>query len=121
MKITQELVANIRSSIHQELKLLADPEAQREYERNVPIADVPAELFAGWFDDSYHPQSPAFQAAFSPRELEALAEFNSLFTAAGAELPEPLPRLSDLLAHPVWARVSSGAAKALRGLSKRAD
>ena len=120
MEITKKLVANIRSSIFEQLKLLADPEAQREYECNVPIADVPRELFCGWFDDSYHPESPAFQAAFNPRELDALAEFHNLFSAAEVELPEPLPQLSDIQAHPAWGRVLSGAAKALRCLSGHA-
>jgi hypothetical protein len=117
MKITEELVANIRSSMYEHLELLADAEAQRAYERNVPIADVPGELLCGWFDDVYHPEDQAFQAAFGPRELDALAEFNDLFTAAEAVLPEPLPPLCDLQAHPAWSRVISGAAKALRDLS----
>jgi hypothetical protein len=120
MEITEELVANIRSSIREHLKMLADTVAQLEYERNVPIANVPAELICGWFDDSYLPESPAFQAAFTPQELDALAKFNDLFAAATAELPEPLPRLSDLQALPAWRRVISGAASALLGFSGRA-
>jgi hypothetical protein len=120
MEITEELVANIRSSIHKHLKLLADLEAQHEYQRNVPIANVPAELLCGWFDDSYHPETAAFQAAFAPQELDVLAEFNDLFAAAEVELPDRLPTLSALQAHPAWGRVVSGAAKALAGLSGRA-
>jgi len=116
MKITDEFVANIRSSIREHLRLLADPVAQREYERNVPVADVPAELLCGWCDDVYHPASAAFQSAFSPRELAALAEFDNLFNAAAAELPDPLLRLRELQAHPAWGRVMSGAATALQGV-----
>ena len=119
MKITEELVAYIRSSIHEHLELLANTEAQREYERNVPSADVPAELFCVWFDDCYQPESLAFLAAFSPEELDALAAFTDLLTAAQAELPEPLPRLCDLQAHPAWGRVTSGATRALHRLSGR--
>jgi len=114
-----EIVARLRSSIGEQLTLLSDPEAQRQYERNVPIADVSAELFCGWFDDLYHPESPAFRAAFSPRELEDLAEFNEVFIRVAAELPEPLPRLCDLQAHPAWGCVVSGAARALERLTGR--
>jgi hypothetical protein len=121
MKITGELVAAIRSSIHQHLEFLADAEAQREYERDVPIADVPAELVCGWFDDCYHPESPAFQAAFTPQQRAVLAEFDDEFRAAIAELPEPLPRLSDLQPHHAWSRVNSAAARALRGVSGHSD
>jgi len=113
MKITEEVVANTRSSILEHLALLADPEAQREYEQNVPIADVPAELMCGWFDDSYDPSSPAFEAAFSLRERRALAEFSDLLTSAEAQLPIPLPRFRDLQTHPAWGRVIAGAANAL--------
>ena len=120
MKITPELIANIRTLLREQLSLLADVEAQREYERRVPIANVPAELFCGWFDHAYLPESPAFQAAFNRFELDALAEFNDLFTAVGAELPEPLPRLCNLQALPAWGRVVSGASKALYSLSGRA-
>ena len=118
MEPSEDLLANIRTSVIEVLQLLADPEAQREYERNVAIADVPAELFCLWFDDVYHPESPAHQAAFSPGELDLLAEFTKLFLDAEAELPDPLPRLRELQAHPAWSRVVSGAASTLRGLAR---
>ena len=91
MEITEERLEGTRSSIREHLELLANPNAQRDYERDAPIADVPAELFCGWFDDSYHPEDPAFQAAFNPRELALLADFNDLFAAAEREIPEIHP------------------------------
>ena len=63
----------LRAGILELLELLADAAAQERYEHNVPIADVPAELCCMWFDDLYHPDSPAFQAAFTVAELDALA------------------------------------------------
>jgi hypothetical protein len=113
MELGEQAAANLRSSIREQLELLADPAAQREYERNVPVARVAAELLCGWFDDLYHPESPTFQAAFSPQELDALADFNDVFSAAGAEIPDPLPQLAALQTSPAWSRVTSGAAKAL--------
>jgi hypothetical protein len=110
---SEEFIANIRSGIIQHLRLLADPEAQREFERRVPIADVPAELFCVWFDDFYHPETPVVHAAFSPQEREVLAEFHELFAAVSAEFPSTLPRLHELQIHPAWARVTSGASRAL--------
>src|SRR5436190_14097080 len=72
-------VAHLRRSIIDLLRLLADADAQLEYERSVPIANVPAELFCMWADDQYHPDSDLFRAAFAPDEVEVLAIFDEQF------------------------------------------
>ena len=116
MKVTDELVANVRSAIVEELELLADLEAQRAYERNVPIADVPAELFCGWFDDTYHPTSPAFIQAFSEDERRVLADFNERFDSESNEIGRDLPSLAELQALPAWEQVASSAQMALESI-----
>jgi len=121
MKITDEVVANTRAAIHEHLKLLADSQSQRVYERDVLHANVPAELVCGWFDDAYRPDSPAFLAAFRPQEIEALIVFSDLFEAALAELPEPLPPLGDLQALPEWVRVTDAATHLLASLFDRSS
>jgi hypothetical protein len=37
-----------RSNVMQTLRLISSADEQRTYQRNVPIADVPAELFCQW-------------------------------------------------------------------------
>ena len=63
-----------RKRVVEEIKLLASPSNQMKYERDVPIADVPAELICGFVDDLYHPKSELFLHAFTEQELKSLAE-----------------------------------------------
>ena len=77
----------LRAGILELLELLRDATAQERYEDTVPIADVPSELLCMWFDDSYLPDSPAFQAAFTATELDALAEFDRFYDSRAGALP----------------------------------
>jgi len=51
---------SVRKAIIKEIELLSLPSKQLEYEKNVPIANVPAELICGFCDDLYHPKSKEF-------------------------------------------------------------
>jgi hypothetical protein len=75
------------------LRLLSSPEAQREYQRSVPIADIPAELVNMWFDDLYHPDTDQFRATFQPIERKALAEFHDRYRSVVDHLPRSLENL----------------------------
>ena len=107
----------MRRNVSDLLALLSDAEAQRAYERDVPIASVPSELNCMWFDDMYHPADTAFQGAFSARELDALAKFHVVYEAATAEIQPPPVVVADLHAHPAWDRVLRAASVTLRALS----
>jgi hypothetical protein len=98
---------DLRNLIVQSLELLASKDAAFEYQRTVPIANVPAELFCWWFDDAYHPSSEVFQGAFTENELQVLAAFHSIFEAASVEIREPLPSLEQLLDLPAWQPVAN--------------
>jgi hypothetical protein len=113
MEVTEELRRNIRSSIRDHLALLADLEEQRKYERNVPIANVPAELVCGWFDDSYIPDSPAHHAAFTLSERAALEDFSALFSPVADGLRN-VREVADLHARREWLEVVAAAAILLR-------
>ena len=52
------------------------------YERDVPIADVPAELFSIFLDDLYHPETEAVSGSFSADELSDLERLNGLLNGA---------------------------------------
>ncbi len=77
----------LRAGILDLLELLGDAAAQERYEDSVSIADVPSELRCMWFDDAYLPDSPAFQAAFTVVEQDALADFNRFFDSRVDALP----------------------------------
>lgn len=107
--------ADSRSVIRELLALLADPAAQREYEVEVPIANVPAELVFMWFDDHYHPDSSWFIEAFSPGERERLADFNRVFDGVFQSLPTN-GGVFALQSTPQWNTVCRAAAEALAAL-----
>jgi hypothetical protein len=121
-RVNQEAIgatgsASIRSGIRDLLALLATPDRQREYERNVPIANVPAELLCMWFDDQYHPSDPMFRAAFSSQELEALASFDTAYGSVSDEI-RPLPaNVAALQAHSAWQRAVHAASIAFESIA----
>ena len=66
------------------LRLIADPEAQRRYERDVPIANVPAELACMWFDDL----DAAWPAGnLTPSDALRLNAFTALYDSRVEDLP----------------------------------
>jgi hypothetical protein len=111
-KVSDEL----RKSIIEHLQLLSSFEAQIEYERTVPLADVPAELVCIWFDDLYQPDSQLFQAAFTRSEREILATFHEQFEKVSDSLPEPIPSIAELHARKEWQEMNAAALATLRAL-----
>lgn len=97
------------------LGLLSDPEEQRAYARDVPIANVPAELVCQWFDDHYHATSMSFNRAFSADERRALADFNLTFESRRSQLPDT-GDIQVLQSSDAWASAMSAAAHALAAL-----
>jgi hypothetical protein len=106
---------NCRAQVRSQLALLSDPERQREHERELKIADVPAELFSGWFADTYTPGRPAFRSAFDSAELELLKHFTALVEAARKDLGD-VRELADLQARPAWMCVVEEAGRLLAKL-----
>jgi hypothetical protein len=119
MEITGELLDTIRRHVRDELELLSDVTAQRQYAHDVPDVDVPTELVHGWVEQCYVPQSLAFRQAFRIAELELLADFHRTFVTQRAALGEPLPDLEEFLTHPSWRNVVDAAGRILRKLPKR--
>jgi hypothetical protein len=100
-----------RVNVINTLQLIAAPSEQLEYQQNAPGINVATELVNQWFDDFYHPGDAKFDAEFSPRELETLAEFNQFYDARVSQLPD---RLFEMLESPVWLDVMAAANKVLR-------
>ncbi|XOZ33954.1 hypothetical protein ACMDCT_01580 [Halomonadaceae bacterium KBTZ08] len=77
----------------QTIQLIADTEAQKRYEIDVPIADVPSELVCQWFDDVYKPENGSYREAFTSHELEIFADFNAFYDSLVDHLPETLEEM----------------------------
>ncbi len=77
-----------RMHVIEEIELLASPPEQMKYEREVPIANVPAELICGFADDLYHPKSELFLNAFTEQEQKSLAELYSKICVASDAFSE---------------------------------
>lgn len=93
-----------RKAIIDEIKLLSLPSKQLEYEKNVPIANVPAELICGFCDDLYHPKSEQMLSQFNSEELKELAHlYGALCEAAKIEAAS----VSELQKHEKWRAVVS--------------
>ena len=112
-----------RERICDVLQLIADAEAQIEYQRRAPYVDVAAELFNQW-DDAYHPSYGAFRRQFEAEELLALEVFAQLIDVVAGETPQRLPSLTEFIKTASWRSLSAGARlarSALHGFSARSD
>jgi hypothetical protein len=105
-----------KSNIIEILQLISSPQSQFEYEKNVPIAKVPAELFCTWFDDYYHPNSAEFVSSFSSNELKDLSLFNEHFDKLGKDIPMD-NGVSGLQSNSNWLAIQSYAGKLLEKYS----
>jgi len=74
----------------QTIQLIADLDAQLQYEHDVPIANVPSELVCSWFDDVYHPEYQEYCSVFSQQELDVMSEFNTFYDERVEKLPDTL-------------------------------
>jgi len=104
---------NYRQATRDVLRLLASLDQQLAYARDVPIADVPAELVCIWFDDLYHPESALFRASFSESEARRLAEFHAFFEARVKRIPDTLEQMHRCQA---WLEVVAEARRVLDDL-----
>ncbi len=113
----------VRAAVFEVIELLAHASLQTKYEKDVPIADVPAELFC-MGDDLYHPKShAAFLDAFNEEEMKDLAVLYGLLHHASQAIKDSEMRsVADLQKRPEW-RVVMNFAKELEaryGISKKA-
>ncbi len=109
-----ELQRNLKQGILEMLRLWASLDAQLEYRRRVPIADVSAELFCMW-DEVFWPDDAALRAEFSETEWRALRRFHSVFERVLHLIPHhPLPPIEEFVQSLHWLQVSRAAARALK-------
>ena len=115
--VLSELADNFRARVLETLELVADVEAQRQYQASVPCVDVPGELFNQW-DDFYHPTDSQFRAGFNDAELDALRRFDLVLNDVSDETRQQLPPLDEFVRTAAWQRLSDAAGATLRDLTR---
>ena len=97
---------SVRQATLEHIKLLSRASLQAQYERSVPIADVPAELICGFCDDLFHPKDSGFLDAFNEDEIKDLAVLHGLLHLASRKIDECRPLgVKDLQKLPEWRSV----------------
>jgi hypothetical protein len=117
----QLLQQRVRNRIMDYLQLAASADQQRDYERRVPIAQLPSEMINQW-EDWVRDDDLNWYAApvFSQDESEAILTFHDVWSAVADETPNPMPHTIDLLiGTPVWNRLMIAAQAALAVFEKR--
>ena len=100
------------------LALLASADQQLSYERDVPIADVPAELLCMWFDDFYDAKRIGSDFAFNEADRAALARFHHVFDERANRLPPSNGTVRTWLENSVWNEIMQEAARAIDEFSR---
>ena len=114
------LAKRIRQNVLNILDLWSSKEGQLEYQKNAPIAQVSAELFCQWADDSYHPESKQFKMAFNEREREVLADFDKSLNYISEKIPNDLPDISDFVKTTEWQIINHTAIETVKKIKNTA-
>ena len=122
MKIEEEdkeFAIRLRENLLDILDLWTSKDKQIEYQNNVPIADVSAELFCQW-DDIYHPETIPFRLAFDEREREILSDFDKLVNHVSDKTPTYLPYITDFIKTNDWLIVNQAAIDTIKRIESTA-
>jgi hypothetical protein len=106
------LIAEVARTVLEEIRILASREDQLQYEKDVPIADVPSELVCGW--DLFEGNRQDLKAHLRPdqfRSLQQIEDAMEHFLAADDHWK--INSVADLHQHSRWPAVIEAAAKAL--------
>ena len=103
-----EFIEFTRQNIFGVIDLWSSKQSQIDYQKNVPIAHVSAELYCQW-NDFYIPNSDDFQQAFKDSELKILSEFDSALNDSVDKTPETLPTIEDFIDTEEWKKMNTKA------------
>ncbi|MBX7131932.1 MAG: hypothetical protein K1X67_04550 [Fimbriimonadaceae bacterium] len=108
------LAQRVRNGLICYFEIVSSYEEQRAYERNVPIANVPAEVICMWEDSVDGDHLDWFtEPAFSPSERAAIREFHAVWKGVIEDTPQSLLALSELIGTEPWERLRLAAEAAL--------
>jgi len=109
------LKLRIRNNIIDYLEVASSAAEQRDYERRVPMAQVPNEMI-NWWEDCVPAKDFDWysEPEFSPEEQAAIKRFDAVWDSVAEDTPETMPSSIDaLIGTAVWQRLIDGAAEAL--------
>lgn len=109
------VASNIRGRVLEVLELIANQQAQFEYQAIATGVHVAHEIFNQW-EDYYRPETVEFAAAFTRRELELLREFHGVFEEVAEGTPQILPTIHDFARTEEWRKYSEAARRTLQDL-----
>ena len=116
----QVIEQRTRNRIIEHLELVSSFEDQRKYEANVPIANVPAEIFCGWDDwvrdENINCYGPP---VFSDEEMSAMKQFHNTSQSVVDDLPDRRLTLSEAQKLDEWERLRRAAEQTLAAFSRR--
>ena len=107
------LAQRIRNRIIEYLAIASSYAEQREYERSVPLVNVPSEIICQW-EDWVRNLDWFSEPVFSPNEQKAIREFHAIWESVADDTPRIMPPLSDLIGMETWERLRQGAESALK-------
>jgi len=103
-----------KAMLESHLELLADPAQQLEYQRNVPIAHVAAELFEGWEDHYVACRDADLSHLMTAAQAQVLREFDAELESVLRSIPPPeIPTLDEFMQTEPWRRLVAAAKVAL--------
>jgi hypothetical protein len=106
------LIAAIVRNVIEDVRTLASREDQLQYEKDVPIADVPSELVCGW--DLFEGNKSDLKAHLRPDQFQSLQQIeDAIDHFLSAEDHWKINSVADLHQHSRWPAVIEAAAKAL--------
>ncbi len=105
----------IRNRIIESIELAGSFQSQLDYEKNVPFVNVPYEVINQWED--WVRGDPRIDEqlsdALSNDELDAMADYQSVWNVVADAVPDDYPSLADVQALPTWDQLRIAANVAL--------
>ncbi|MCO6436446.1 MAG: hypothetical protein J5J06_05110 [Phycisphaerae bacterium] len=120
-ELERSLQTTLRNNMIKYFQLMSSREAQLSYQREVPIAQVSAELICQWedivpFDD---PSGHFVPPAFSMEELDAIREFHEVWNDVRKSCRRKVPRIEKFQMTREWMRLHVSARAALAVFDRR--
>ena len=115
------LKLRVRNNIIDYFEVASSAAEQREYERRVPIAQVPSEMINQWEDCVPNADFDWYSMPeYSLDEQNMLRQFHSVWNYVVENTPYEMPyTVEDLIGTPVWQRLIDAAGDALHVFGRR--
>jgi hypothetical protein len=114
-----EILLRVRNRMIEVLQLTSDFNAQTEYQRKVPVAQVPNEVINQWEDWYHHDPTILVDSVFTDEERRAVVEFDRVWNVVSDATPDPLPDLQTTQSLSQWHDLRDAARQALSTFMKR--